>query len=168
MKADPKETAALAAVPVGDDVEERALLLEMDAETLDRAKLGGDNCTAAASLLRSLAASLAAVTAERDEALAAIAHNREKAAEQVADLAMRLGTVERSLDAAKADRNEAIRQRDRAVEALLKCRTAIGGYAITSPDQYPKLLEDFLGEIRRVDHVARTTLAAIRKEPTDG
>jgi hypothetical protein len=142
--------AALAAVPVGDDVEERALLLEMDAETLDRAKLGGDNCIAAASLIRSLAASLAAVTAERDKARTA----------GVNDLA----TISRNLASAIAERDEAIRQREQALEALrrvcdqalhlllgLECKADVTGASA--------VLSELITEC--------ATLAAIRKETAE-
>ncbi len=112
--------AALAAVPVGEEVERVAGECQAYAAPNqgDAVSLEGQVLLRAASLLRSLSASLAAVTAERDEA---------------------------------------IRQRDQAVEALSKIEaTPAWGY----PDRW----EVTPSEVRQL---ARATLAAIRKEGTD-
>lgn len=45
------------------------------------------------------------------------------------------------------------------LDALKDCRTSRAGYAITSSDQYPEVLEGMWKEVRRIDGVARAAIA---------
>lgn len=51
------------------------------------------------------------------------------------------------------------------LEALKACRSSIGGYAISSPDQALEVVSDFLEEIRRVDGIARAAIAKAEGRP---
>jgi hypothetical protein len=71
--------------------------------------------------------------------------------------------------------NESLRtQLASARKALEECRTSYCGYAITSDDQYQKIMKDFWAEIQRIDKIAEAALTPapastypLTTEPTD-